>query len=266
MDQDRYADAVVLYQRAYELSNDPALLYNQARASQALGDPVAALDLIERFEAEASPALKARVPDLAGLEADLRSRTSSLTVTCNVPGAELLLRGVVLGKAPFAAPIRTTAGHATIVVRAESYDAFEREIDLPSNGALTVDATLRLKDRRGFLLVKSVPGARVAFDGEAKGDAPVEVAALEGVHELRVEADGYDPKVSSVVIVTGAHKELSVDLAKKPSILAKWWFWTAIGVVVAGGVTTYVVVTSEKKAEPGSISPGVVSGPLKVAF
>ena len=38
MDQDRYADALVLYQRAYELSNDPALLYNQGRAFEALGD------------------------------------------------------------------------------------------------------------------------------------------------------------------------------------------------------------------------------------
>ena len=264
MDDLRYGEALDAYRRAYELSGDPALLYNQARASQALGELVAALDLIERFEKDAPAALKARVPDLAGLEADLRSRTSSLTVTSAVPGAELLLRGVVIGKTPFAKPIRTTAGHAALVVRAEGYEPFEKEIDLPGGGELKVDAPLRAKDRRGVVIVRAVNGARVTFDGQVKGDVPVEVAALEGTHEIRVEADGYDPKTTAVITVAGQRKELDVELVKRPSILAKWWFWTAIGVVVAGGVATYFVVTTERKAEPGSINPGVVSGPLKI--
>src|SRR5688572_29354180 len=74
MDQDRFADALVLYQRAYELSAEPALLYNQGRAHEALGDYPTALEKLEAFEQTAPPSILARVPALRELIADLKTR------------------------------------------------------------------------------------------------------------------------------------------------------------------------------------------------
>jgi hypothetical protein len=265
MDDLRYDDALVEYKRAYELSKDPALLYNEARASQALGDFVGALDLLERFVSDAPASLRARVPDLQGLAADLKGRVSTLTVTCNVAGAEVILRDTVVGKTPMAAPLRTTAGRATIVIRANKYDSFKRDIDLPGGGASTVDAQLALTDRHGLLVVRSVEGAHVWLDGAPHGGVPAEIVILEGTHDLRVERDGYEPSATSAVAVAGERQELSVTLVKKPPITSAWWFWTGIGVVVAGGVTTVVLLTTERHADPGTIHPGVVSGPLHAA-
>ncbi|NVL67862.1 tetratricopeptide repeat protein, partial [Escherichia coli] len=85
MDQDRYADAVILYQRAYELSSDPALLYNQGRAFEALGDYPTALEKLESFERDAPPAVRARVPGLHELIVDLRGRIATIVVRTNAP-------------------------------------------------------------------------------------------------------------------------------------------------------------------------------------
>ena len=69
----RYADALGAYAEAYALTRDPALLYNQGRAHQALGNFPEALASFERFAVEASPDLRARVARTAqfrGIDAE----------------------------------------------------------------------------------------------------------------------------------------------------------------------------------------------------
>jgi hypothetical protein len=264
MDDLRYDDALGEYKRAYELTKDPALLYNQARASQALGDFVGALDMLERFDAAAPATLKARVPDLAGLTWELKNKVATLTVTCNVPDAEVLLRDTVVGKTPLATPLRITSGRATLVVRAEKYDMYKKELELPGDSTLTLDVQLRLTDRHGIIVVRSIEGAHVWMDGAPRGDVPVEISTTEGSHDVRIERDGYEPSATSAVAVAGEKKDVSITLVKKPPITSAWWFWTGIGVVVAGGVTTAILLTTERHADPGTIHPGVVSGPLRV--
>jgi hypothetical protein len=261
MDALRYDDGLALYKKAYALSRDPALLYNQARSYQALGDYASALDYLERFETEASTALRARVPDLGGLDAELRGKVATLTIRCNVAGAEVVLRDKVLGQTPLAGPLKTTAGRATLIIHAESYQPFRRELDLAGGSALTVEVFLTQRDRTGILTVHStVAGARVTVDGTPRGDAPIELVTPAGMHQVRVESAGYEAAQTSVVVDVGHRKDLDVPLAKTSPITAKWWFWTGIGAVVAGGVVTVVVLTTERSPDRGTISPGVVSG------
>ena len=48
-------------------------------------------------------------------------------------------------------------------------------------------------------------------------------------------------------------------MATHETIAGKWWFWTAIGVVVVGGgIATYIALTTEKDPAAGSIPPGTV--------
>jgi hypothetical protein len=261
MDALHFDDALSLYQKAYELSKDPALLYNQARAYQALGDYASALDFIDRFEVDAPPALKAHVPDLRGLEDDLRSKVSTLTLSCNATGAEVVLRDKIIGTTPLSGPIRTTAGHVTLVIHGERYNDYRRELDLAGGQSLAVVATLAPRDTTAVLVVRSpVAGAHVTVDGSARGEAPLEVVVPAGLHTIRLERSGYEMTETSAVLGQGARKELDVPMVKGTPIVARWWFWTAVGVAVAGGIATYFVVTTEKSPDRGSISPGVVSG------
>jgi hypothetical protein len=261
MDALHYDDALASYKKAYELSHDPALLYNQARAYQALGDYASALDLLERFEQIASPALQARVPDLKGLGKDLHAKVSTLNLTCDVPGAEVVLRDKVIGETPLP-PLRTTAGHATLVIHGDKYEEFRLEVDLVGGQALSVSAALKPRDTSAVLVVHSaVAGAHVSVDGALRGDVPLELVTAAGLHSIRLERSGYEPSETSAVLDPGGRKEVDVPLVKGTPIVARWWFWTVVGAAVAGGVATYFVLTTERSPDRGSISPGVLSTP-----
>jgi hypothetical protein len=259
MDALHYDDALSDYQRSYALSKDPALLYNQARAYQALGDYPAALEFLERFQAEAPSSLQARVPDFEGLDQDLRSKVSTFVLTCETPGAEVVLRDKVIGTTPLA-PVRTTAGHGTLVVRADKYQPFSSEVDLLGGQTLTIDARLTPKDTSAVLVVHSgVVGAHVALDGTARGDVPLEIVTTAGLHTIRLERSGYEPTETSAVLTAASRKDIDVPMVKGTPLYARWWFWSVIGAAVAGGIATYFVATTEKGPDHGSISPGVIS-------
>jgi PEGA domain len=266
MDALHYDDALLGYRKAYEISKSPALLYNQARAYQALGDYASALDYLERFENEASPALKSHVPDLKGLDDDLRGKVSTLTLTSNAVGAEVVLQDKIIGTTPLPGPIRTTSGHVVLVIHGEKYQEYRRELDLVGGQATTVEATLSPKDVSTVLLVRSgVTGAHVSLDGKLRGDAPLELVTLPGLHTIRLERSGYETTDTSAVLAPASRKEIDVPMVKGTPVYARWWLWTAVGVAIAGGITTYFVLTTERSPDHGSISPGVISAPQSPA-
>src|SRR5687767_3367343 len=80
----RYGDAVRAYDKAYASGHDAAVLYNKARAHEALEQFPEALLAIERFDKEAPPAVRAKVAGLSTLIADIRSHVATLVITCNV--------------------------------------------------------------------------------------------------------------------------------------------------------------------------------------
>jgi hypothetical protein len=202
------------------------------------------------------------VPDLRGLGDDLRSKVSILTLSCDAAGAEVVLRDKVIGTTPLSAPIRTTAGHATLVIHGDRYQEYRRELDLAGGQALTVVAALAPRDTSAVLVVHSeVAGAHVSLDGAVRGDVPLEVVAPPGLHSIRLERSGYETTETSAVLAAGTRKEIDVPLVKRTPIVARWWFWSVVGAAVAGGVATYVVLTTERSPDRGTISPGVLSTP-----
>ncbi len=262
-----YDVALAAYAEAYQASREPALLYNQARASQALGDYAGALAFLDQFSAQAPASLKAKVPQLESLRADLVGHVATLRLTCNVNGAEVLVGNRVLGRTPLPPSLKINAGAATLVVRAEGYLPDTRAVNLPGGNApaVALAITLRRTDVTGVLLVRSpVAGTNVLVDGSARGTVPFDFATTPGRHDLRLSRDGYDDVKTSVVLAPAERKTVDVELVKSTSILGRWYFWTAVGVGVAaiGGVTGYILATHERASDQGSIAPGKVSAPL----
>jgi hypothetical protein len=261
MDQDRYADAVVLYQRAYELSNDPALLYNQGRAFEALGDYPTALEKLEVFDREAPPSVRARVPGLKELITDLRGRIATIVVRTNAPAARLLIRQKDEGIINVEKRLLTRAGTASVEVDADGYETFRRDVELSAGATLVVEANLTPKKRDALVVVRTTPSADVLFDGRALGRSPLQVRATPGEHELVARADGYYEERVPMTLALGDRRDVDLEMKSTPGILSKWWFWTSIGVVIAGGVATALVLTREGPHSNGSFQPGSVSGP-----
>src|SRR5205085_1406156 len=74
---------------------------------------------------------------------------------------------------------------------------------------------------------------------------------------LRDRTIGACPLAAPVTVNAGRG-----TLEGETGILGKWWFWTGVGVVVAGGVAVVIAVSTEKSPDKGTVQPGVVVGGL----
>jgi len=261
MDQDRYVDALALYEKAYGLTADPALLYNQGRALEAMGEYPEAVEKLEKFDREATPALRAKVPGLRDLIADLRKRIATLVVTTNAPNARLLVREKVVGTIDKEIRIRTRSGPATIEVVAEGFVPFKKEIDLAPSSVVKIDARLASKKSEPLVIVRTKPTADIAVDGKPMGRSPLEMRLAPGEHVLVAKAPGRQTEKIPMTLALGDRRELDIELRPQPSLLSRWWFWTAVGTVVAGGVAIAVATNIEREPTPGTFGRGIVSGP-----
>jgi hypothetical protein len=248
------------YKQAYELSHDPALLYNMARALEALEEFPEALTHYQDFVRLAPPELRARVPKLDELMASVRTHVARLSVTCNVPGARVLIREKTVGQTlasgqPLELPL--SSGKAVIEVDADGYVPFQRMIDLPGGGTVGVDIELVPRAVAGVLSVGSEPGGGLVFvDGRELGTAPVETKVGAGNHTVAVRLQGYSDVSTSVVVSVGERRVVMLRLGQGSPITSKWWFWTGIGVAVAGGVLATYAGLTERSPDKGTIGQG----------
>jgi hypothetical protein len=261
----RPGEALDDYKQAYEMTRDPALLYNMARALEVLEDYPEALARYEDFSRLAPPDLRARVPKLDELVASLRARVAKLSVTCNVPGARVLFREKTIGQTvggQEALVVPVSAGRGVLEVEADGYIAFQRTLDLPGGGAAGVDVVLVPKAVAGLLVVGSEPGGGTVFvDGRELGSAPVEASVGAGNHRVAVRLPGYVETATSVVVSVGERRVVTVRLGQGTPITEKWWFWTGIGAaVVTGIIVTYAELT-ERGPGTGTIPPGQTHAP-----
>lgn len=104
------------------------------------------------------------------------------------------------------------------------------------------------KDRPARLVIRgeSAEGGQVTLDGKLLGTVPLAREVEPGVHLVRVTKQGYKPYSTSVDVSGGSKIDLPVALEPVAGVQAKqgtpvyktWWFWTIVGVAVAGGAGT----------------------------
>ena len=120
--------------------------------------------------------------------------------------AAVSVDGVAAGVAP--GVIDVPAGERTISLRAPRYVDFAAQVRI-EGGGVRQDFSAHLQPAWGTLTVSAVPlGAHVSIDGIGRGAAPVTVAAESGVRRVRIEAAGWKPWESSVVLEGGARLAL----------------------------------------------------------
>ncbi|MBI2388414.1 MAG: PEGA domain-containing protein [Deltaproteobacteria bacterium] len=258
-----YEDALRAYEAAWELSPDPALLYNRGRALQALGRHPEALTMLERFAAEAPPDLKAKVPGLSKLIADVRARVATLHVACEPKDAQVVVGDRVYGTCATVSELRLVAGATTVKVEREGHFPFRRDVKLEGGSAVTVEARLLARATSGVLAVVVDPAAaRVSVDGKFVGNAPVELVLSAGTHDISTQSPGYEPLASKAVVKADGRIDVRLTMKQTPGLTSRWWFWTSIGAVVTTGVVLTIALTTERDAPSGDFSPGRVGAPL----
>lgn len=154
MESDHFSEALSDYRASYELSPQPALLYNMGSAEQRLGQNTEALRHLEQFSRTAPPDLKMKVPHLDSLLEEVRSHVALLTVRTNVPNARVSLRGKYLGASPMKSAVATSGGRAEIAIEADGYVTYQREVTLEEGRSTVVDVSLLEKGASSYTDMK----------------------------------------------------------------------------------------------------------------
>jgi hypothetical protein len=261
----RYSDALVFYKQALELAPDNfGLLYSIARADQFVGEYPDALAALERFAKEAPPETRAKVGRLDELFAQIRPRVSVLDLKCDLPGARVIVREKVIGTTPLP-PTRLVAGAATVQVELDGFFTESRDVVLPGGGDASLKVELHRKSTNGLVSIRTEPiGAHVFVDGREVGTSSpkLELALPAGPHDLLATREGYDNAKVPVVLASGATRDITLTMDRSVPLTSKWWFWTGVGVIVAGGVVTTYALLTEKSAQKGTLPPGQIAAPL----
>jgi len=114
----------------------------------------------------------------------------------------------------------------------------------------------------GSVVIATQPeGADLFIDGELRGQTPLDSALrLEaGEHQLELRLDGYRTRVENLEVrsQTVLRRQIELEALPPPPIYRRWWFWTAIGVVIAGATVAAVV--------PFTVRPDEATfGPIQV--
>lgn len=122
---------------------------------------------------------------------DLVRVTSSLTVSCNVPNAEVLVDGRVAGLTPVGAALAVDEGAHRVELRRAGYVTYSTLVEVHDRGArveaeLAWSATIAPDVAARLIVVASEPDAVASLDGRRiplDGSEPLP----PGAHRLRVE-------------------------------------------------------------------------------
>jgi hypothetical protein len=136
----RFAEAVTEFERAYALWPDYRVLYNIGKVRATLGrsaESVAAFEgYLEKGGAELSDERKQEVRD--AMAAQL-AHVGALDVRVSADGAEVRVDGKLLGRSPLAAPVRLTEGKHTVEAILPGRPSQLREVELPGASKLAID-------------------------------------------------------------------------------------------------------------------------------
>ena len=104
---------------------------------------------------------------------------------------------------------------------------------------------------------KPVSDARLIVDGKPLEGAASTVQSLKaGKYNLRLEADGFAPWFSDVYVDAGALTRVNATMKELGTpVYKKWWLWTLVGVVVAGGAATAAVLATQQAGGSGQTYP-----------
>lgn len=249
--------ALLKFERAYELSKDPRLLFNIAICHKQKGRYARMLTVLRQILADPSPLLtdddrKAATDAAAAAE----NFVSTARITVNEPGAAIFVDDEPAGTSPIE-PLLVDEGKRRIRVTKPGFRDFTQEVKVM--GAAGVDVAVKLERdlHQGRLVVVAGPNDTIAIDGKAVGRGRYEGTLPSRGYALRVTGEGKLPYQSDVLVQDNQVRRVDVTLTPKPTEEVASWLWIAGGAVLMTGAIIGGVVLFQPadRSVPGSIDP-----------
>ncbi len=232
-----FANAIVKFQKAHELSNDPRLLWNVAVCQKNLRRYGKMLRTIKRYRQEADSMLtEGERAQAVEIIKTVEQFVSALKLTSTEAGADVFVDDEKLGTTPLAEPIIVDVGTRRIRVAKAGFKEVTISREIVGGGEVAVGVALEKEVHRGRLQVFAGDNDVIAIDDKAVGRARWEGSLPSGGHTLKVTAPNMTPYQSEVVLADDKVRRVDVALTPAPRTdTAKTVLWIVGGVVLAAG-------------------------------
>lgn len=257
MNQD-YAGALVKFQRAYELSGDPRLLWNMAACEKFLRHYAAVLRLLERYEREyrgvMSPGHRAEFTDVLKT---VRLLVTRVHVLADPDGAHVFLDEVLVGTTPLAEPLLVDLGQRKIRIHKSGYKDHLITRSFSDTSEVILRLKLQLDLHQGTLAVSASVDDAIRVDGRLVGHGVWRGVLPSGEHSVRVTASGKHAFERQVFIADDRTRNLYVSLESEQASGISPWLWVGVGLAAASGVAvaSYFALRSDASST-SQLMPG----------
>jgi hypothetical protein len=210
-----FRGALVEFERAYELTGHPLVLFNLALVQAKLGLSAEAVSALERLEPRAAELGRERAERARRTYAEQLLNVGTLELTMNVPNAVVQVDSVDVAREAVGV-LRVTAGQHLVSLWAAGYEP--RHVAVTVAGRATKTLSIELVPLAlpvAQLGIKSpLPDVEVREQGQLLARLPLSapLTLTPGVHTLRFERAGYTTVERSVNAEAGARAEVSVAL------------------------------------------------------
>lgn len=246
-DEERFDAAAVEFERSFALRPVPVVLFNLAQCYRRLLRHDDAIEAFRRYLALGGASIAA--DRRRGVEqeiATIEAQTGAVALDVSPAGARVSIDGRPAGAAPLP-ELRLAEGHRALRIEAEGHVTIEDELVVVGRERRRVEVRLAALDTAATLrLDVTPPEARMMIDGLDVGSGTTERRVPSGGHVVEARLEGHRPYLASVELAErqelALHLQLEVERARE--VTEEWWFWTTIGVVVAGGVVAGVVLAT----------------------
>lgn len=179
-------------------------------------------------------------------------KATTLELMSMTRGAKIYIDDKLIGEVPLEEPIALSPGTHTVRLQKRGFNSYIDTIKIADGEQRELEADL--VPSGGVVKIKcNVPRSQVLLDGKPIGRTPFDGDVTPGKHTLQVVAPGKLQDTRVIEVVAGEAIQIAVTLKDVPppivekddSIFGTWWFWTAVGVTVVGGVTAGLVSTRE---------------------
>jgi hypothetical protein len=242
-DAQDYAAALAEFEAAYRLVPRYQVLFNVGVAQKKLFRYNDAFRSLTRYLQEGGEKVPPDRRDQVAKElAEIHALVAEVSVKVDGMPASVEVDGRLVGETPMSGPLLLPSGHHVVRASREGYDSASREIDVVSGEKVEVALSPRLKAKvvtTAKLSVSSRPGgAELSLDGKAIAN-PWSGTIDPGGHEVRATLKGYEKTRTELVLSAGQERALTVELTPlppPPRWYKRWYTWTIVAVLVAGGV------------------------------
>jgi len=189
-----YKGALVELKRAYDLSQNPRVLYNVGALEKLLTHYARAVDAWDRELREGAGKLTpAETAEAKRSIAIVQQFVTTIEVTANETDATLYIDDYAVGKTPFAGPVRIDVGKHQLKLSKEGFVDAVQQVEVASGQKTPVSFKIEPQNKTALVTVSvgGAPSATVFVDGKDMGPAPFKGELSAERHTIEARAPGF---------------------------------------------------------------------------